>query len=50
MLVSLFRHFGVDQTSKLFVLYATEEYFLVDGVKIPIVTALPRWINKLFIW
>ena len=49
MLVSLIRHFGVDHASKLFVLYATQDFFLVDGKKLPIVTALPRWVNKLFL-
>jgi hypothetical protein len=49
MLVSLIRHFGVDHASKLFVLYATQDFLLVDGKKLPIVTALPRWVNKLFV-
>lgn len=50
MLSSLMRHFGIDKETKLFVLYSTHEFFVVDGTRIPIVTALPRRVNKLFAW
>jgi glycosyltransferase involved in cell wall biosynthesis len=50
MLGSLMRHFGVEKETKVFVLYSTHEFFVVDGAHIPIVTALPRRINKLFAW
>lgn len=49
MLSVLMRHFGVDEHTKVFVLYTTHSHFLVDGKRVPLVSALPTWIQKLFV-
>lgn len=46
----LMHHFWVTDQTRLFTLYSTHEVFAVDGKNIPIVTALPKRINKLFAW
>jgi glycosyltransferase involved in cell wall biosynthesis len=49
VLSNLMRHFGIDVTSRLFVLFSSHDYFIVWGHRVPIVTALPRRLNKFFV-
>ncbi len=44
----LMRHFGYEEKTKLYVLYSNQDYYIIDGKNIQIVTALPRQINRFF--
>lgn len=44
----LMRHFGYDETTKLYVLYSSHDGYSIDGKTIPIVTALPKRLNRFF--
>lgn len=48
VLSMLMRHFGVDGTSKLYTLYSSHDFFVIDGKKIQIITALPKRLNHFF--
>jgi glycosyltransferase involved in cell wall biosynthesis len=48
VLADLIRQYG-DNNSKIFVMYSNKTHFEVDGKQYSIVTALPNWINKLFV-
>ncbi len=50
MLRTLINHFGHNETTRIYVLYSTHETFAVGGRQIPIVTALPHRINRLFVY
>lgn len=48
VLSMLMRYFGYDEKTRLFVLYSNHDFYVIDGKKIQIVTALPWRLNRFF--
>lgn len=50
VLTHLIRDHGYDEQTKIFVLFAQQKTRDVDGTTLPVVSALPRWVESVFLF